>query len=423
MYYFFFFFFLLFCRLGSEHLKNLALSGIKNIHVIDMDTIDLTNLNRQFLFRMKDVGKGKAETAADFVMRRVPGITITPHNKRIQDMDDDFYRQFKLVICGLDNVMARRWINQKLHSLVVKEVNEDGKIIGLDPETVIPMIDGGTEAFKGQVQIFAPHCDVSCFECRTGLFAPPTRFQLCTLASKPRVPEHCIAWVTELQWAKERPSEKIDCDNPEHVQFIFDRASARAKEFGIEGVTYFLTLGVAKNIIPAVASTNAIISAACCVEALKLLTYRGYTLNNNLFYNGEEGVNAQYEFTHQSADCIVCGPPQTFVLEIPRFRKEEMESRDCSADGSESVKTTVRDFIEMVTEHPKLQLPGAKVEDFQVFWNNGRSLLFKAGFSNTEANLLTPLADWVNNDEELQVYASALSANKLTFRIKYTEKK
>jgi len=237
--------------IGSEHLKNLALSGIKNIHVIDMDTIDLTNLNRQFLFRMKDVGKGKAETAADFVMRRVRGITITPHNRRIQDMDDDFYRQFKLVICGLDNVIARRWINQKLHSLVVKEVDENGKITSIDPETVIPMIDGGTEAFKGQVQIFAPHCDVSCFECRTGLFAPPTRFQLCTLASKPRVPEHCIAWVTELQWANERPSEKIDCDNPEHVQFIFDRASARAKEFGIEGVTYFLTLGVAKNIIPA----------------------------------------------------------------------------------------------------------------------------------------------------------------------------
>ena len=54
---------------------------------------------------------------------------------KIQDKDDDYYMQFNLVICGLDSVEARRWINATLVNLVDPE----------NPESLKPLIDGGTE--------------------------------------------------------------------------------------------------------------------------------------------------------------------------------------------------------------------------------------------------------------------------------------
>jgi ubiquitin-activating enzyme E1 C len=98
-----------------------------------VDTIDVSNLNRQFLFRHSDVGKSKAEVAARFVENRVKGVSITPHNCKIQDMDDDFYMQFAMVVCGLDSIEARRWINSQLVDMA-KEYDE-----------IKPLIDGGTE--------------------------------------------------------------------------------------------------------------------------------------------------------------------------------------------------------------------------------------------------------------------------------------
>lgn len=91
-------------------------------------TLDLTN-------RTKDVGRPKAIAAAEFIMKRVPGVIVTPYYGKIQDKDDDYYMQFNLVICGLDSIEARRWMNATLVGLV----DED------NPESLKPLIDGGTE--------------------------------------------------------------------------------------------------------------------------------------------------------------------------------------------------------------------------------------------------------------------------------------
>ncbi|RUP50503.1 hypothetical protein BC936DRAFT_138839 [Jimgerdemannia flammicorona] len=235
--------------LGCEILKNLALSGFRDIHVIDMDTIDISNLNRQFLFRQADVGRPKATVAAEFVMKRVAGVNVTPFYGKIQDKDPDYYAQFQLVICGLDSIEARRWMNATLVGLV----DEDS------PESMKPLIDGGTEGFKGQARVILPTIS-SCYECSLDMFNKPTTFPICTIANTPRLPEHCIEWASVLEWPKVWGDVKYDTDNPEHITWLYNTALARAKQFNIQGVTYSLTQGVVKNIIPAIASTNAIIA-------------------------------------------------------------------------------------------------------------------------------------------------------------------
>lgn len=84
-----------------------------------------------------------------------------------------------------------------------------------------------------------------------------------------RLPEHCVEYVKVIQWAKENPwgaTTPLDGDDPQHVGWVLEKAQERAIKHGITNVTYRLTQGVLKNIIPAVASTNAAIAAACATE-------------------------------------------------------------------------------------------------------------------------------------------------------------
>ena len=336
--------------LGCEILKNLAMSKFRDIHVIDMDTIDISNLNRQFLFRKRDVGKYKAEIAAKFVMARVQGVSIVAHNCRIQDKDDEFYKQFRMVICGLDSIEARRWINAKLVAIA-----EEG---GDDADALIPLIDGGTEGFKGQTRVIFPTI-TSCIECQLDMHTPRKTIPLCTIASIPRQPEHCIEWAHVIAWDQEKPFPQLDKDDPEHVNWIYRKALLRSMEFNIPDVTYSLTQGVIKNIIPAIASTNAIIAAACCNEAFKLATSAAPTLgpeDNYTMYSGNEGIYT-YTFKHERKDdCPVCNSGSR-PLEV----KPDM---------------LLSDLIESFSERPEAQLkkPSLRVEGKTLYMQSPPSL-------------------------------------------------
>lgn len=261
-----------------------------------MDTIDLSNLNRQFLFRHQDIGRPKAEVAAEYVMKRFKGVSITPYFGKLQDKDEEYYKQFTVVISGLDSIEARRWINGMLVNLVDPE----------DETSVKFLIDGGTEGFRGQTKVIIPTF-TACYECSLDTISGQTTYPMCTITNNPRLPEHCIEYVSTIEWPQTQEGVKLDMDDPEHVTWLYERSLARAKEFGIEGITRSLCLGVVKNIIPAIASTNAIIAASCCNEAFKIVTSSNPILENFMMYSGNESVFT-YTFAYERKDdCPVCG--------------------------------------------------------------------------------------------------------------------
>ncbi|CAG8613967.1 8761_t:CDS:2 [Ambispora gerdemannii] len=360
--------------LGCEILKNLALSGFKNIHVIDMDTIDVSNLNRQFLFRPSDVGRPKAIVAAEFVMKRVAGVTVTPYHGKIQDKDADYYSQFQIVICGLDSVEARRWMNA-----TIVEISREN-------EEVIPLIDGGTEGFKGQARVIIPTL-TSCYECSLDMLNKPTTFPICTIANTPRLPEHCIEWAYVLEWPKAFPEQKLDTDEPQHIQWVYETANTRAKQFNITGVTYTLTQGVVKNIIPAIASTNAIVAAACCNEAFKLATTTAPYLNNYMMYTGNEGIYT-YTFEHQKKpECPVCSD----------------ENNPVSVEVKKNM--TLEEFIDWLKEKPDAQLkkPSLSTASKKLYLQAPPFLE-----KSTRPNLEKKLRDLVEEGEEIVITDTTL---------------
>ncbi|KAI9158580.1 Ubiquitin-activating enzyme E1-like [Paramyrothecium foliicola] len=161
--------------IGCELLKNLVLTGFGEIHVVDLDTIDLSNLNRQFLFRHEHIKKPKALVAKDAAQKFNPKVKIIAHHANIKD--DGFgvgwFQDFTLVFNALDNLDARRHVNRMCLAANV------------------PLIESGTTGFNGQVQVIKKGV-TACYDCTPK--ETPKSFPVCTIRSTPSQPIHCIVW-------------------------------------------------------------------------------------------------------------------------------------------------------------------------------------------------------------------------------------
>ena len=133
--------------LGNEVLKNLALLGLGNIHLIDFDEVKDHNLTRSVLFRAHHEGMSKAQVAAEMVGELNPDCNITAqHGDVLTDIGLGLVRDCDLVICCVDNREARLWINRMCW------------------KANTPWIDGGIQEINGVAKVFVPP-EGSCYEC------------------------------------------------------------------------------------------------------------------------------------------------------------------------------------------------------------------------------------------------------------------
>ncbi|KMP02709.1 E1 ubiquitin-activating protein uba2 [Coccidioides immitis] len=201
--------------IGCELLKNLLLTGFGEVHIIDLDTIDLSNLNRQFLFRHEHIKKPKALVAKEVASKFRPQAKLEAYHANIKDsrFNVEWFTSFDIVFNALDNLDARRHVNRMC--------------LAAD----VPLIESGTTGYNGQVQVIRKS-RTECYDCTSK--PVPKSFPVCTIRSTPSQPIHSIVWaksylLPELFGTSEDDVEmdhSEDSENAEEIANLRQEAQA-----------------------------------------------------------------------------------------------------------------------------------------------------------------------------------------------------
>ncbi|KAI9597739.1 ubiquitin-activating emzyme E1 [Syncephalis fuscata] len=175
--------------IGCEMLKNWAMMGLASgehghIYVTDMDTIEKSNLNRQFLFRPNDVGKLKSACAGEAVTKMNPDLAghISAHQNRIDEKTEDiygdsFFGKIDGVTNALDNIKTRQYMDRRC--VYYRK----------------PLLESGTLGTKGNTQVVIPFLTESYSSSQD---PPEKSIPMCTLKSFPNAIEHTIQWARDI---------------------------------------------------------------------------------------------------------------------------------------------------------------------------------------------------------------------------------
>jgi molybdopterin/thiamine biosynthesis adenylyltransferase/rhodanese-related sulfurtransferase len=148
--------------LGSPIAMYLAAAGIGRLGLVDFDTVDETNLQRQLLHGTKDIGRPKTDSARDTLQDLNPLVDVVLHRERITSANAlDLIRPYDIVVDGTDNFPTRYLTNDAC--VLLQKPNVYGSIF----------------RFEGQASVFAPHLGGPCYRCLYPEPPPPGTVPSC----------------------------------------------------------------------------------------------------------------------------------------------------------------------------------------------------------------------------------------------------
>jgi adenylyltransferase/sulfurtransferase len=133
--------------LGSPVILYLAAAGVGTIGIVDFDHVDASNLQRQVLYSVDDIGNSKVGCASKRASRANPEICVVEHNLKLSaDNVAELLKDYDVIVDGSDNFTTRYLVNDACAPLRK------------------PYVYGAVHRFEGQVSVFKPG-DGPCYRC------------------------------------------------------------------------------------------------------------------------------------------------------------------------------------------------------------------------------------------------------------------
>jgi molybdopterin/thiamine biosynthesis adenylyltransferase len=293
---------------GSELAKNLALLGIGCLILVDDDTIEFSNLNRQMLFKEADVGHRKAKVAKKRILEQFnPDIKINEYASKLQDIPQKVFQKVDIIAGCLDNFLARQFLNA-----IAIELN-------------MPLIDSATDGYFGQIQYIKPRL-TACLACETPTPPDETRVLTapCTLVGVPRVREHC-AWKALYEFNAKHEREPVETSTKD-IKELTKLANDCADRYSFAQFKRKELMQLILFHVPSLITVNAVTSGIQSQEIVKALFLEKIeflketeqkTLNNLLesqrfripafsIYSALTGTMNTFDLV-PDPKCLVCG--------------------------------------------------------------------------------------------------------------------